>query len=622
MDITERYLAAAAGLAPGAMVHTADFSLFNSMSAVELFDPKLDSGMKLVEIQDTPLLPVADLSEVDLLGLLDEMLLRFALWNEGQSLIHTVYECVYIHSPDLYANSPVLAAFFSADLWLVQMLHTYVTRSSCFRDDDYAYAPIDLPCLAKSEAEVLDLFRTAERSSTNEAVLTRLRFKRALFSVLVGLYKPECSGFAAAAEHLKFAEKQFGLLAPLCVSPPPACFDATRAISLVSHFMPRKLPAEPPYTSERAESRLKSMLDYSAKLLTLESIQQLDQLKAELATFSKADLFTRLACDLHLYSQRQGKKLLFSTTPLSSLLSAAFVQNGLDLQTAKRFPEFEEFLSRVEIVWRELLQMQLKNPTRQRRAIWKYFQDLNILLNEAVRHTQDYVEAKIFGPPVKNSVSRALLFNWMFWKTMEQIEEYLRMGFEQALYSLEDVSMVAFYLDYLYGLMSSNRQSLYNFLTKKGKKKAGKYKSLEDTVFYCSSLQMLSRGLVRLCALARKTGALGRLAPELEAARYNQRFKHLTALQVPQRLEYESYATIMEQSDGLGTEELTKAAHECFDWAKRRLESLDRSFDVKGLVRVCVRNSMLLTVGGMKNWQIRVGLVRSDHPHWPVLGVA
>lgn len=210
----------------------------------------------------------------------------------------------------------------------------------------------------------------------------------------------------------------------------------------------------------------------------------------------------------------------------------------------------------------------------------------------------------------------------MFWKTMEQIEEFLSMGFQQDLYSLEDVPMVAFYLDYLYGLMSSNRQSLYNYLTKKGKKKAGKYKSLEDTVFYCSSLQMLSRGIVRLCALARKTGAIQRLDPALEASRFNQRFKHLTALQVPQRLDYESYATIMEQSDGLGTEELTKASAECFDWAKARLESLDRSFDVKSLVRVCVRNSLLLTKGSMKNWQLRVVQLKSDHPHWPVLGAA
>mmetsp|Transcript_7581 Transcript_7581/g.14206 ORF Transcript_7581/g.14206 Transcript_7581/m.14206 type:complete len:82 (+) Transcript_7581:553-798(+) len=70
------------------------------------------------------------------------------------------------------------------------------------------------------------------------------------------------------------------------------------------------------------------------------------------------------------------------------------------------------------------------------------------------------------------------------------------------------------------------------------------------------------------------------------------------------------------------TEELTKAAAECFDWAKRRLESLDRSFEVKGLLRVCVRNSLLLTVGSMKNWQIKVGMLKSDHPLWPVLGAA
>lgn len=85
-DITERFFQTISHLTPGEIVNLPEFSYLETMSAVELMDPKLDSGMALmgtppieqrIPSEELPL--PKNLTMDALLSLIDNLLLQFAL---------------------------------------------------------------------------------------------------------------------------------------------------------------------------------------------------------------------------------------------------------------------------------------------------------------------------------------------------------------------------------------------------------------------------------------------------------------------------------------------------------------------------------------------------------------
>ncbi|KAK3320708.1 Mak10 subunit, NatC N-terminal acetyltransferase-domain-containing protein [Cercophora scortea] len=98
-DITRKFAAAAATLAPGELVKDGHFTLFESVGALEIMDPKMDSGClapgeSLDEEYDVarPLLP----SEV--LGIIDQLLCLEMAWHLGYPLSQTLLTNVYIEA--------------------------------------------------------------------------------------------------------------------------------------------------------------------------------------------------------------------------------------------------------------------------------------------------------------------------------------------------------------------------------------------------------------------------------------------------------------------------------------------------------------------------------------------
>lgn len=105
------FAAAAKELKVGQMVHSQDFNLFDSMSALELMDPKMDSG---VLVNGAPpqsisarLASGAVLLEFssarDVLATIDELFRLEAAWINGQPLQQTLLTSVYMHRDPINA---------------------------------------------------------------------------------------------------------------------------------------------------------------------------------------------------------------------------------------------------------------------------------------------------------------------------------------------------------------------------------------------------------------------------------------------------------------------------------------------------------------------------------------
>ncbi|KAG7152762.1 N-alpha-acetyltransferase 35 like protein [Verticillium longisporum] len=129
-DITSRFRKAASTLAPGELVKDGFFTLFESVGALEIMDPKMDSGcLEPGESLDNdydvskPLLPEEVLGIIDQLlchemawhvgyPLSQTLLCHEMAWHVGYPLSQTVFTCAYVESILMPAPSTLDEAHF------------------------------------------------------------------------------------------------------------------------------------------------------------------------------------------------------------------------------------------------------------------------------------------------------------------------------------------------------------------------------------------------------------------------------------------------------------------------------------------------------------------------------
>lgn len=95
----------------GQMVHAEDFNLFDSMSALELMDPKMDAGMMVNGAPPKSIAARLAANEVvlefksarDVLATVDELFRCEAGWLNGLPLAQTLLSSVYLHKPSIHA---------------------------------------------------------------------------------------------------------------------------------------------------------------------------------------------------------------------------------------------------------------------------------------------------------------------------------------------------------------------------------------------------------------------------------------------------------------------------------------------------------------------------------------
>ncbi|CAM1504209.1 Fc.00g018000.m01.CDS01 [Cosmosporella sp. VM-42] len=99
VDITEKFSQASKALSPGDLVKDGFFTLFESVAALEIMDPKMDSGC--VESEED-LEELYDVSRVllpeEVLGIIDQLLCHEMAWHLGYPLSQTLFTSVYVES--------------------------------------------------------------------------------------------------------------------------------------------------------------------------------------------------------------------------------------------------------------------------------------------------------------------------------------------------------------------------------------------------------------------------------------------------------------------------------------------------------------------------------------------
>ncbi|KUI57998.1 N-alpha-acetyltransferase 35, NatC auxiliary subunit [Cytospora mali] len=115
-DITQKFITAAKTLEPGELVKDGYFTLFESVGALEIMDPKMDSGClapgeSLDEDYDVtrPLLPQ------EVLGIMDQLLCHEVAWHLGYPLSQTLFTSVYLEAIMMPRPVRIQDAHFTRD---------------------------------------------------------------------------------------------------------------------------------------------------------------------------------------------------------------------------------------------------------------------------------------------------------------------------------------------------------------------------------------------------------------------------------------------------------------------------------------------------------------------------
>ncbi|CEP03377.1 hypothetical protein PBRA_003137 [Plasmodiophora brassicae] len=106
VDLTDDFRKATQSLDVGEMIHGPRFSLFDSMSAIELFDEKMDPRLKYRPVEGPdPNIGFEWTSAEHAIACIDRMLQCEVLVHNGASLIHSLFLCRWLHSPSLLLQS-------------------------------------------------------------------------------------------------------------------------------------------------------------------------------------------------------------------------------------------------------------------------------------------------------------------------------------------------------------------------------------------------------------------------------------------------------------------------------------------------------------------------------------
>ena len=613
-DITERFFIGCNHLKKGQIVALPEFSYLESMSCVELLDPRLDSGMAVLSL-NPPVIP-SELSPSQIHAFLDTTFIQLAQWLEGQSLPHTLYSSVFFQKSELIEQNAIISAIVSFEIYISETLHQLIHTTSCLREDDYAYSSIsfDFDPLYKDTESLL---KKAEKSIENEEILARIKFFGGLYSIISALLKPD--GLLTAEGHLAFTQKQLTLINERSSEDVSYLFDKNFCLNKLPHFLPNKIYDGKNYDFLRAQTRINNFLKTIEYLLKLKDINDLEELFECLNNLPSFDILSRTLYESVLFAQTNSQILIFSKTPLTELIVKSMQRFGVDTEFLTLSEDFSYYLGRLEIVFKEYTILKLKNKTRQQRILSKYLSDFNILVTEG-----HFLTEKTYGKTGANpKPEKQLLFQWIFNKTTRAMIEYLKYSFELQLYTDKDISIVMFYLDFLYGVIFSNLKSQGQYINlkqnkRKIKKKKIDIKTNEIENKYSLGVQFLCRGIVRFCILL-NSFSNNKEPDEIEAIRFNKRFRSFSVIQMPQLIEYSSYQSIKSIPENLNTEGFMDACKECFDFAKKTLIEIEAAKPVKSLLRVCVKNLLALSKAKKLEWKCKVSYEFIEDKVFPVI---
>ncbi|KAE9602311.1 hypothetical protein Lal_00050151 [Lupinus albus] len=536
-DLSPLIKASSQDLQEGELIHGDNFNLFAAMSAVEIMDPKMDSGIvstyysldEAIENGAAPV-PISADKTTDVLctiDIMDHLLACEATWHKGHSLAQTVYSCLYLLQPERTSSHALLHSYCKVTRATCNAVLSVVSDTRTHEEEDLFTMTYDLPLSEDRDERCLSMLNAVEETISRQlrackvssskrrvsedietlqsnpdleegyckALLCRLRFRKHFYHLLMSMKRPQGRGLELARKHIASCiveidhiRKSSEFLRASAQEMSKQNIDNTTAsgcqpIGFDASLNSRLSAPTPP----RAIKILcwEKALDYFLKLL-----QDLDiicsysldpSLEAAflfVVKFQKShpDLVSR--AHLQLLLVQDGK--LYGRDPIFSVITKAA---GLPEATKNHDIQKNQFMVQLGQLVINLLKILCTNSAWQRRKLGKMLQDWRVTCVQLELAFKEFVEAS--NSPRTENVCFKIFQHTLAWveeQTYWIASRFLILGFELELYTVHDYCMVYWYIYVVLIKLCEKKNLRMAMSIGAAKKKAKKKKdSLKDS---------------------------------------------------------------------------------------------------------------------------------------------
>ncbi|OUZ99842.1 NatC N(alpha)-terminal acetyltransferase [Macleaya cordata] len=178
-DVSTLLEAACEDLRDGELIHGENFSLFAAMSALEIMDPKMDSGIKncgyhsVEEAIENGAAPVpfsfdrtADVQCT--LDVMDHLLACEATWHKGHSLAQTVFSCIYLLRLERTSSHALLHSYCRVIRATCNAVISAVSDARTHEEEDLFTMAYGLPLKGEGDDKCLSMLNAVEETISRQ----------------------------------------------------------------------------------------------------------------------------------------------------------------------------------------------------------------------------------------------------------------------------------------------------------------------------------------------------------------------------------------------------------------------------------------------------------------------
>nr|XP_027072791.1 N-alpha-acetyltransferase 35, NatC auxiliary subunit-like isoform X2 [Coffea arabica] len=645
-DVSPLLQLASQDLHDGELIHGENFNLFAAMSALEIMDPKMDSGIvstycsvdEAIEKGAAPV-PLSFNSTIDIqctIDIMDHLLACEATWHKGHSLAQTVFSCIYLLRPDRISSHALLHSYCMVVRVTCNAVVSAVSDARTNEEEDLFTMTYGLPLKGEGDEKCLSILHAVDETISRQlraskapstkrrvledieplqtnadlegglckAVLCRLRFRKHFYHVLTCMRRPQGKGLELARKHITSCLSELDSMLKLeeflkCKSICRTVKDATDDETTASGCQPIGF-----------DSSLNSRLSAPTPPRAI-----------KLLSWRKAvDYFKKLLHDLEVICS-------YTLDPVLEVV-LRFVVGFQKLHPDLVARAYLQLLT-------NLLRILCTNSAWQRRKLGKILQEWRIVhaqLELAFRKEYGDISNTSNEDVGMNICSYILI--WVEEQTYWIATRFLTLGFELELYSPCDYCMVYWYIYVILiklaerthiKMMRSNENS-----RRKGKKKRDSVKDgakdhqIPPAVSLLQCQICLAEGLVMmLAALRNEFNAFQSVGPfNSEHERFLQHFELLQKACIPDGVSYVSFKETINHA-----RLSTSSTYNCFKDAQRTAKELRTSYsndpeklnELRMIEQVAEHNVVALNLVrhlGTLDPSLKVYFEFSHHPHF------
>lgn len=520
-------------LRDGELIHAENFNLFAAMSALEIMDPKMDSGMvrtyysvdEAIEYGAAPI-PLSFDKTVDVqrvIDIMDHLLACEATWHKGCSLAQTVFSCLYLLRPDRTSSHALLHSYCRVIRATCNAVVCTVSDTRTNEEEDLFTMTHGLPLKVDGDDKCLTMLHAVEETIARQlrackatlskkrvtedieplqnnpdmeegfckSLLCRLRFRKHFYHVVTNMKRPQGRGLELAKKHIaccfeelesmiKSAEFLKSINAPGTLEDgmknettasgcQPVGFDSTLNSRLSAPTPPRAIETISWKKAAEYFQKLLHELDIICSYSLDPVFEGVLRFVVEFQKFQP-----ELVARAHLqHLLVQDGKLYGRDSVFAVICKASLlpeVAKNHDIQKNETVVQLGQLLI-------TLLRVLCTNISWQRRKLGKILQDWRIIhvqLELAFRKECGDISATSSNENICMKICRQILV-WVEEQTYWIASRFLMLGFELDLYSTGEYCMVYWYM-YIILIKLAERTHMRAMTSNEISKKKGKKK--------------------------------------------------------------------------------------------------------------------------------------------------